>query len=295
MEVSSFNDDYHQVGQLVINFLYPHYKTIEQMKRDWENKNLILLTAIENGEIIGFGGLDLVRQDGEPNADLYGIVIDPRYRRQGIGTRLMKSLINKAKEEGILSIYTKVEEKRKDIINFLTNQGFEYKRSLFKLEMNEPIIQDVESPEGIRIENTKRIQNKEEFLKTYKEIFINIKNKEKQIEKFLNPNNNYEIFLMYRVSTRTKKEKLIGFCSVENIKEEKGINRSIDSLGVIDKYGRRGMGKILYMTVLNYYWSLKDTKKISITLRSSSENIKKFYLSCGMEEKQIIEVYKYKI
>ena len=99
---------------------------------------------------------------------------------------------------------------------------------------------------------------------------------------------------MYRVSKSTGTKKIIGFCIVENIDED-GINRRIDILGVIDKYARRGLGKVLYITVLNHYWSVPETKRITISLKSSSENVKKFYLSCGMEETYIQETYRYEI
>ncbi|NLK97614.1 GNAT family N-acetyltransferase [Defluviitalea saccharophila] len=303
MEVRSFNDDYHEVGQLVLSaqanketyFFTPVYATVEEMKKAWEGKELILMVAEEDNQIIGFGGLDLVRKEGNPNADLYGIVVNPLYRNQGVGSALMEALIQKAKEVGIHSIYAQVGTENEEGIDFLIKYGFEYKRSFFRMEMNEPIYQEVECPENIEIRRTEKIKDQEQFLETYKEIFGNIKHGEKQLAILSDPNNNHEIFLMFRVSRSTGKELLIGFCGVESIEEDTGINRRIDTLGVIDKYGRRGMGKVLYMTVLNYYWSLPDTKKISITLKSSSENVKKFYLSCGMEETQSTETYKYEI
>ncbi|HHW66405.1 MAG: [ribosomal protein S18]-alanine N-acetyltransferase [Epulopiscium sp.] len=303
MEVRSFNDDYHEVGQLVLNaqvnketyFFYPVYKTVEEMKKDWEGKELILMVAEEDNQIIGFGGLDLVRKEGNPNADLYGILVNPLYRSQGVGSALMEALIRKAKEVGIRSIYAQIETDNEEGIDFLIKHGFEYKRSFFRMEMNEPIFQEVNCPEGIEIRRSKAIKDKAQFLETYEEIFGNPKDGEKQLAILSDPNHGHEIFLMYRVSRSTGKEKLIGFCGVESIEEDGKMNRRIDTLGVIDKYGRRGMGKVLYMTVLNYYWSLPDTRKISITLKSSSENVKKFYLSCGMEETQSTETYKYEI
>lgn len=294
MEVRSFNDDYHEAGELVLKFLYPVYGTVEEMKKDWENRELILMVAVEDEKVIGFGGLDLVRKKGDPNADLYGLVVDPNYRNQGIGSVLMNALIDKAKEAEIRSIYAQVRTENEEAIDFLVKQGFEYKRSFFKMEMDEPVVQEVVCPEGIEIRQTNMIEDKQKFLETYEEIFGSSKTREKQIEALSNPNHNYEFFLMYRVSRSTKKEKLIGFCSVENIDKD-GITRRIDALGVIDKYGRRGMGKVLYMIVLNHYWSFPDTKKISITLKSSSENVKKFYISCGMEERTSTETYKYEI
>lgn len=302
MEVRSFKDEYHEVGQLVFNaqenketyFFYPVYKTVEEIKRDWENKELIIMIAEEDGKVIGFGGLDLVRRNGNPNADLYGVLIEPNYRGQGIGSELIQALIVKAREVGIHSIYAQIGTDNKEGIDFLIKQGFEYRKSFYHMEMNEPIIQEVECPEGIEIRKKDSISDKVQFLETYEEIFGSIKDGEEQIKRLSDNNSNYDFFLMFRVSRSTKKERLIGFCSVDNIDKD-GMNRCITTLGVIDKYGRRGMGKVLYMTVLNHYWSLADTKKISITLKSSSENVKKFYLSCGMEEKHSTETYRYEI
>ncbi|HOQ17047.1 MAG TPA: GNAT family N-acetyltransferase [Defluviitaleaceae bacterium] len=293
MEVRSFNDDYHEVGQLVINYLHHEYDSVEEMKDNWKGKNLILKVAEDNGKVIGFGALDLVRKKGEPNSDLYGIVVDPAYRRQGVGTLLMKSLVDDAKGLGIRYIYSTLDRNNEEGINFLIHCGFEYKRSVFMMEMNEPVINEIECPEGIEIKEMSVLENVEEFLEVYEEIFGHINDKEQLTEK-ISKENNYNFFLMYRVSKSTGTKKIIGFCIVENIDED-GINRRIDILGVIDKYARRGLGKVLYITVLNHYWSVPETKRITISLKSSSENVKKFYLSCGMEETYIQETYRYEI
>ena len=258
MEVRSFNDDYHEVGQLVINHLHPDYDSVEEMKEHWKGKDLLLKVAINDGKVIGFGGLDLVRKEGAPNSDLYGIVVDPAYRKQGIGTLLMNSLINDAKELGIRYIYANLDRENEEGINFLLNLGFEYRRSFFMMEMNEPVINELECPEGIEIKKMEILEDVEEFLEVYEEIFGHINDKGKLIDKIAKENN-YNFFLMYRVSRSTATKKIIGFCIVENIDED-GINRRIDVLGVIDKYARRGLGKVLYISVLNHYWSLPETK-----------------------------------
>lgn len=293
MEVRSFNDDYHEVGQLVLNYLCTNYDSVEEMKNDWKQKNLILKVAVDNGKVVGFGGLDLVRKKGNPNSDLYGIVIEPSYRNQGVGNMLMNALLNDARQSGIRYIYAQLGKENEDGINFLLDFGFEYKRSFFRMEMNEPVFQEIECPEGIEIRESEIIKDKQEFLNVYEEVFGNIKDCEKFIQT-KNEMSHYDFFLMYRVSKSTNNERIVGFCIVENIDKDR-INRRIDTLGVIDKYARRGFGKVLYITVLNHYWAIPETQKITITLKSSSENIKKFYLSCGMEETYITETYRYEI
>lgn len=76
-------------------------RSIEEMIAGPASYNLI---AEDEGQVVGYIGI-LAAAD---EADITNVAVRPDYRRQHIGTRLLTSLLQLAKEEGINCIYLEV-------------------------------------------------------------------------------------------------------------------------------------------------------------------------------------------
>lgn len=93
-----------------------------------DDPNCHCLVAEDGGKVIGFGSLSVYL------TPVYGykgkiedMVVDKNYRGQGLGRKLLESLINIAKEKNIKSLYLTSNPARQTAIRLYESAGFEKK------------------------------------------------------------------------------------------------------------------------------------------------------------------------
>lgn len=79
-----------------------------------------LWVAIDDSRIVGLVGL--IVKEGE--AEMEPLVVSKGYRHKGIGTQLIKTVLEEAKSLGVKSFSVKPVARNIDTINFLYDQGF---------------------------------------------------------------------------------------------------------------------------------------------------------------------------
>lgn len=86
-----------------------------------------LVVAELNGHVVGLAGLhvSLSIEYDEPAAKLSAIVVDERYRRQGVGEALIAEVEAEARRRGCCLIFLTTAERRKDARAFYRRIGFE--------------------------------------------------------------------------------------------------------------------------------------------------------------------------
>jgi N-acetylglutamate synthase-like GNAT family acetyltransferase len=83
--------------------------------------------AEADGELVGLVGIhvsQVLAYDGDA-AKVSEIVVDDRYRRRGIGARLMKVAEGEARRRGCVVLFLTTAERRKDAHAFYRRLGFE--------------------------------------------------------------------------------------------------------------------------------------------------------------------------
>ena len=80
------------------------------------------LTAWDGDKIVGFIGLMEVAGEG----DITNVAVLPSYRKQGIGDRLVSSMIALAKEKEISKIMLEVRASNEAAIHLYEKYGFEF-------------------------------------------------------------------------------------------------------------------------------------------------------------------------
>jgi N-acetylglutamate synthase-like GNAT family acetyltransferase len=83
--------------------------------------------AVAGGELVGLVGIHVAQvlaYDGDA-AKVSEIVVDDRYRRQGIGARLMQVAEEEARRRGCVVLFLTTAERRKDAHAFYRSLGFE--------------------------------------------------------------------------------------------------------------------------------------------------------------------------
>ena len=89
----------------------------------WEeaaNERTYYLLALEDEVIIGYAGTWII----EDEAQITNVAIAPRYRGQGIGTRMMAEIIQAAKQRGAVRMTLEVRPSNTAALAFYTAFGF---------------------------------------------------------------------------------------------------------------------------------------------------------------------------
>jgi len=75
------------------------------------------LIAVESGKVVGYSV-------GTSNGHIVSVAVDPRHRRQGIGTRLLSAVIRQIMQDGTKEIYLEVRKGNTSAISFYERMGF---------------------------------------------------------------------------------------------------------------------------------------------------------------------------
>jgi ribosomal-protein-alanine N-acetyltransferase len=84
------------------------------------HKHGVFLVAIEDGQVIGYGGVWLVIDE----AHVTTISVSEAFRRRGVGTRLMIELLSRAKAAGMLCSTLEVRASNLPAVKLYENLGY---------------------------------------------------------------------------------------------------------------------------------------------------------------------------
>lgn len=86
--------------------------------------NVITFIAALKGEVIGFIAAGIENLNGENIGHIYTIDVKPKYRRKGIGSRLLDSVEKSLRGVGIEYCYLEVREDNTAAINLYLKHGY---------------------------------------------------------------------------------------------------------------------------------------------------------------------------
>jgi GNAT superfamily N-acetyltransferase len=112
-----------------------YYTAFEQLERD---NNHELIVAERNGEVIGtlhLMFLPSLSYQGGIRAQVESVRVDKKCQNQGIGSRLMKWAIERARERGAHIIQLTTHKSRKDAHRFYDRLGFKGSHLGMKLSL----------------------------------------------------------------------------------------------------------------------------------------------------------------
>lgn len=89
-------------------------------RNELDHSHGIFLTAILNGEVIGYGAIWLVIDE----AHVTTIAVTEEHHRKGIGERLMRDLLSRAKEAGMVCSTLEVRASNSPAIRLYEKLGF---------------------------------------------------------------------------------------------------------------------------------------------------------------------------
>lgn len=89
-------------------------------KSELESDSSHYLVVKDNSKIIGFAGIKVT----VPDCDIMNIVVKKDFRNQGIGSLLLKELINLSKSLKVQNLFLEVNEKNRPAILLYNKFGF---------------------------------------------------------------------------------------------------------------------------------------------------------------------------
>lgn len=95
--------DFNEISNILISD-FDDFWTSDCLKQELNCANSYFLVARENGQIVGFAGFKKIFDE----ADIMNIVVHKDFRGQGIGTKLLETLVSVAKSFNISSITLEV-------------------------------------------------------------------------------------------------------------------------------------------------------------------------------------------
>ena len=112
-------EDLNQIANILISD-FDDYWNYDILRDELKTENSKYLVAKMNEEIVGFAGIKVMVNE----ADIMNIVVKKTYRNQGIGTLLLKKLMDLSRKSNCTSLTLEVMEENYPAIHLYKNLGF---------------------------------------------------------------------------------------------------------------------------------------------------------------------------
>jgi ribosomal protein S18 acetylase RimI-like enzyme len=101
---------------------YP--RTRDSLAEDWGQGGCVLIAETESGETLGF--LSMMPQGWHDTGWIHHLIVDHRYRRQGVGSALLGAAAQWARECELVKLTVGVQTKNYPAICFFQKHGFAF-------------------------------------------------------------------------------------------------------------------------------------------------------------------------
>ena len=112
-------DDLENIKEILISD-FDDFWNYSTLKEELSNANSYYLVAKSDNEILGFAGIKTVLDE----ADIMNIVVKKSKRKLGIGSLLLKNIIDLCKKLNISTLFLEVNEKNTPAISLYKKFGF---------------------------------------------------------------------------------------------------------------------------------------------------------------------------
>lgn len=243
----------------------------ELARRGNDPRENFLVLEVE-GQVVGFCGYDPL-PDGL--ALMEGPVVDPAYRSQGWGRRLWQELQALLADRGVRSVSLVLGADNEQGEKFALRLGFRREKTELIVFSETPRHYEVRPPEGVRLAAAGPDLDPAEYQEVHARLFTR---RSLSFINMLRASPGYRIFLARRG------DLLVGLAEIELLDSV----ASIEALGVLPEERRRGIGRALLATALNYAWAQPDIRTVRQIWRPSQPGHVEIYRQMGFSVKYAI-------
>ena len=233
---------------------------LESMK-GWTNfnpdKNTWLVES--EGRFIGFGQI-VPKSDNQ--CSMYAVV-HPTWRRQGIGSELLKRILVRAAETGSKTALVYANGKNTASIAFLQHHDFEQAGTSGVLVAPASDLPQVEMPAGYSFRRCSELTDHQLVIQALNDCYKDMVGHHQNVtsaDRYLEYYGEEGVHLFFDA-----KDALIGICAgkPEGKTDEHGTSNLLDAPGLIKEYRHKGNQRYLLLTVMSW---LRQKNQYSFTL-----------------------------
>lgn len=114
----------------------PSSVSLERIQEVLADKNAVLMTAQDEGKVVGMATLYILPTTEKRIAHVDDVVVSSAYRGQGLGEKLMRALIDAAREREVSSLHLTSRPARAAAQHLYQKVGFKKRETdVFKLSL----------------------------------------------------------------------------------------------------------------------------------------------------------------
>ena len=102
------------------NACFSHPWSRQSIENELQNENSLFFAATENGEVIGYIGMNFVIDEGY----IYNVAVDEQHRGKGVGSALIRTLVTHCKKENFAFLTLEVRESNTAARSLYSHFGF---------------------------------------------------------------------------------------------------------------------------------------------------------------------------
>lgn len=99
---------------------FSHPWSRQSLMSELENAQSLFYAAVEDGQVVGYIGMSFVLDEGY----IYNVAVDEKYRKKGIGSALIRTLVTHCKKEGFAFLTLEVRESNTAARSLYQHFGF---------------------------------------------------------------------------------------------------------------------------------------------------------------------------
>lgn len=247
----------------------------------------VILGRTLNGLLIAVG--TVFPDDSSSLSARLGIQVHPDYRRQGVGSRILKHMLQRAAARHYEVAACRILSFRADAIQFAEHRCFSFSQIRIKmqLECHFPIQPSI-VPTELNIREIEIPKEVELWFQLQNEIFQSSHDYRRTSRESLIALTNHSSFDPDLVIVGEVKEVPVGICYGLTIQSPKSCASErtlrIDGLGILPEYRGKGYGQALLSGILNRA-CLKNHKKCELLVNGSNIEAFRLYTKFGFRER----------
>lgn len=99
---------------------FSHPWSLKSLEEELNNETSLFFTATENDAVVGYIGMSVVVDEGY----IFNIAVDKEYRKKGIGSALVETLVTYAKKNNLCFLTLEVRESNENARSLYEKFGF---------------------------------------------------------------------------------------------------------------------------------------------------------------------------
>jgi mycothiol synthase len=246
-------------------------------------------------EVVGYFGILSKKAERDIGKCWLRGSVHPAHQRKGIGTSLMKCALELSRKREFTHMDCWAHGELEHSLRFLETCGFTIVRYVWTMRIQDPQIGRIHFPEGVTVRDFVLGEDEQDLVDIINNSFAEHWGYTDLTLEDVESWKKAEVFDPKGIFFAVYKGEVVGYCiaflrdiSLDSTLQRIGI---IEGLGVHTAYRRRGIGKALLSTGVEYVQE-KGLEIVELAVDAENPKAKQLYEECGFQEARTGMVYR---